>query len=158
MRKNRCKVQSVCPLVKLFLALQHSLSWFRAPSSPTTTFLFFPRLLRVLKWGLLGASSSTRGGVWLVLISDCLVGRSGKLLWQSVLVSGPAGNHVHIFFSRQRTCFEMGPPLRREEGSDCYWSVITPTLLGFEFGLLMRLPSSPENSTYVQSKVVPVLN
>jgi hypothetical protein len=32
---------------------QYSKSWFRDRSRPMTIFLFFPRLLRILKWGLL---------------------------------------------------------------------------------------------------------
>jgi hypothetical protein len=43
---------------------------------------------------------------------------------QSVLVSGPVGPHDHIFvLCKTFTCFEMGPPLRREAGSDYYWSL-----------------------------------
>jgi hypothetical protein len=38
---------------------------------------------------------------------------------QSVLISGPVGTHDHIFvLSKIFTCFEMGPSLREEEGSD----------------------------------------
>jgi hypothetical protein len=45
-------------------------------------------------------------------------------LAQLILVSGPVGTHEYIFvLSKTSTCFEMGPPLRREEGSDYYWSL-----------------------------------
>jgi hypothetical protein len=42
----------------------------------------------------------------------------------SAAVSGPIGTYDHIFvFSKPFTCFEMGPPLQREEGSEYYWSL-----------------------------------
>jgi hypothetical protein len=57
-----------------------------------------------------------------------LVSRSVKLLLALAstmnLGSGPVWTHDHIFvLFKTFTCFEMGPPLRREEGSDYYWSL-----------------------------------
>jgi hypothetical protein len=47
---------------------------------------------------------------------------------QSSLVSGPVGIQGHIFVLSKTLGFsEMGPPLRREEGSVYYWAL---TLLG----------------------------
>jgi hypothetical protein len=41
---------------------------------------------------------------------------------RSVLVSASVRTHDHILvLSKTFMCFEMGPPLRREEGSDYYW-------------------------------------
>jgi hypothetical protein len=43
---------------------------------------------------------------------------------QSILVSGTVATDDYVFvLSKTFTCFEMGPPLRREEGSDWYWSL-----------------------------------
>jgi hypothetical protein len=48
---------------------------------------------------------------------------------QPFLVSGSVGTHDHIIFARSQTtnCFEMAPPLRREEPSDNYWQLLTTT-------------------------------
>jgi hypothetical protein len=48
-----------------------------------------------------------------------------------VLGFGPCQDPWPYFFSFQTfTCFEMGPPVCREEGSDYYWSL--PPLLGID--------------------------
>jgi hypothetical protein len=57
---------------------QHSRSWFGAPSGPMTIFLFFTDFN--VFWS--GASSSTRGGVWLLLATT-----------PSLLGSDSAGSH-----------------------------------------------------------------
>jgi hypothetical protein len=56
-------------------------------------------------------------------------GRSDRLLLSlastvRVLVLGPVQIHGHIFiFTKILTCFEKGPPLRREERSGYNWSL-----------------------------------
>jgi hypothetical protein len=53
-----------------------------------------------------------------------LIGQSGKLPVQSNLISGPVGTRDHIcVLSRTSTYFEMGPPFRREKGSDYHCSL-----------------------------------
>jgi hypothetical protein len=54
---------------------------------------------------------------------------------ESTLFSGPVGTHGDIsVLSNTFTCFEMGPPLRREEGSEYYWSPPPPSTGGDSSG------------------------
>jgi hypothetical protein len=96
---------------------------------------------------------------------------------QSVVVSGSVGTHDHIFFfSKNFTCFEMGPPvLRRKEKSDighspstrwgdstahartCTYSFSLSTLISISVGLNPRsnLMDTLHNGVWSYSCVEP---
>jgi hypothetical protein len=42
---------------------------------------------------------------------------------QLFLISRSVGTHEYISLSKTFTCFEMGPPIRQEQGSEYYWSL-----------------------------------
>jgi hypothetical protein len=65
--------------------------WFRVPSGPIAIFMFFPSLCLVRS----GASSSTIGGVWLLLVVFSLLGLTRAVTHSLTHWPSPAGTHPH---------------------------------------------------------------
>jgi hypothetical protein len=125
---NRCIICFINPLntdCLLNCCWPSPAQWFLAPISARFMTIFYFRQASAFK--------------------DCPV-LSSKLLLvlasQSFFVSGPVGTHDHIFvLSKTFTCFEIGPPLQREEGSDYYWSL--PLYWGWLEHAVNNWPLSP---------------
>jgi hypothetical protein len=67
---------------------------------------------------------------------------------QSFMVSCPVGAHDRIFvLSKTFKRFEMGPPLRRKEGSDYYWSL--PLYWGDSYTHSLTLSLSRNSLTHL---------
>jgi hypothetical protein len=129
---------------------------FWVPSGPMTKFLF---ITGHVFWN--GASSSTRGGVWLLLLTARTplfsVG-SGKLLLafgSTVLVLGPVRSHDHNFvFSKILHVFKWG--LLFDEKSDLTTNLC---LMVVDFGLVSQINccwASPAQSFFILGPVGPM--
>jgi hypothetical protein len=81
-------------LVKLLLALASTINLgFKSHRDLWPRYMFFPRLLRVLKWSLL---YNAKGGVWLLVVTSPLLGVSSVKTWCAATYIYSFGNSLII--------------------------------------------------------------